>query len=133
MNGILDWGDKQVDYATHLLNGNYQRVDSGTVKNEKLKQPEAAITIHTIQPYGKIMRDEESDVPYTEDSDLEVEVSNDNHDDLATISFLFLRDIGISRYNVVLVIKLYYTHNYINTRLANHHAIYCIYNCAYCI
>ncbi len=78
MNGILDWGDKQVDYATHLLNGNYQRVDSETVKNEKLKQPEAAITIHTIQPYGKIMRDEESDVPYTEDSDLEVEVSNDS-------------------------------------------------------
>ena len=112
MNGILDWGDKQVDYATHLLNGNYQRVDSETVKNEKLKQPEAAITIHTIQPYGKIMRDEESDVPYTEDSDLEVEVSNDNHDDLATISFLFLRDIGISRYNVVLVIKLYYPQLY---------------------
>lgn len=73
MNGILDWGDKQADYATHILNRNYQRVDTETVKNEKLKQPEAAITIHTIQPYGKIMREEESDVPYTEDSDVEVE------------------------------------------------------------
>jgi hypothetical protein len=75
MNGILDWGDKQTEYATHILNGNYQRVDTEALKNEKLKQPEAAITIHTIQPYGKIMRDEESDVPYTEDSDMEVEAS----------------------------------------------------------
>ena len=73
MNGILDWGEKPTDCATHILNGNYQRVDTKKVKNEKLKQPEAEITIHTIQPYGKIMRDEESDVPYTEDSDMEVE------------------------------------------------------------
>ena len=85
MNGILDWGDKQADYATHILNRNYQRVDTETVKNEKLKQPEAAITIHTIQPYGKIMREEESDVPYTEDSDVEVEVSNHFHDDRSVI------------------------------------------------
>ena len=75
MNGILDWGEKPTDYASNILNGNYQRVDTKKVKNEKLKQPEAAVTIHTIQPYGKIMRDEESDVPYTEDSDMEVEVS----------------------------------------------------------
>ena len=75
MNGILDWGDKQSDYAANVINGNYQRIDTEAVKNEKLKQPQAAITIHTIQPYGKIIREEESDVPYTEDSDMEIEVS----------------------------------------------------------
>lgn len=81
MNGILDWGDKQADCATHILNGNYQRVDTETVKNEKFKQPQAAITIHTIQPYGKITREEESDVPYTEESDMEIEVSYFGDDD----------------------------------------------------
>lgn len=76
MNGILDWGDKQGDYATHILNGNYRRVDTEAGTSEKIKHPHGAITIHTIQPYGKIMREEESDVPYTEDSDMEIEASN---------------------------------------------------------
>lgn len=75
LNGILDWRDNQADYTTCLLNGNYQTVDSETITNEKLKQPEAAITIHTIQPHGKILMDDESDVPYTEDSDEELEAS----------------------------------------------------------
>ena len=90
MNGILDWGDKQADCATHILNGNYQRVDTETVKNEKLKQPQAAITIHTIQPYGKIMREEESDVPYTEESDMEIEVSyfGDDFNSYHTVSLM---------------------------------------------
>ncbi|XP_028397547.1 synaptotagmin-1-like isoform X2 [Dendronephthya gigantea] len=73
MNGILDWGDKQGDYATHILNGNYRRVDTEAGTGEKPKHPHGAITIHTIQPYGEIMREEESDVPYTEDSDMEIE------------------------------------------------------------
>ena len=75
MNGVLEWGDKRLDQDPLLKEG-YQRISTaeGTTTN-KSKHPEASITVHTVQPYGKLKREEESDIPYSEESDEDVEVS----------------------------------------------------------
>ena len=70
INAILDWKDERTGFGSRILNKKYQRLKTD-VRNEKVKQPQGTITIVTIQPYGKIMREDESDVPYTEDSDMD--------------------------------------------------------------
>ena len=75
MNGVLDWGDRSTD-QTHIIKAGYQRVAATeTAITKKSKQPEAAVTIHTVQPHDNLKREEESDIPYSEESDEEAEVS----------------------------------------------------------
>lgn len=73
INGMLDWGVERPDQVP-LTKTEYQRLDSlSRSTTSKTKQPEAAITIHTIQPCEKLRREEESDIPYTEESDVDIE------------------------------------------------------------
>ena len=84
---MLEWGEKEQDEPL-LYKEAFQRIDfyaEPMSKREKL--PEAAISVHTIQPYGKLDRDEESDIPYSEDSDEDIEVSYSRSRILADIVF----------------------------------------------
>ena len=72
---MLEWGEKEQDEPL-LFKESYQRMDVCSQPIDKKERlPEAAMSVHTVQPHGKLNREDESDIPYSEESDDDIEVS----------------------------------------------------------